>query len=330
VSPEKAPSPQTKLTYPVDLRVLASRMWTPDDLDLRIVRALASPHSFQWDVRISHARVAERVGVDEETVRSRLRRMNDVGFLERWQLIVNPGLLDREAAIVELRVGDQESKQESIARLMLLDGVILIDDLYGTELAVLTLYRGRAALERQVRLFGSLCGCRSPISWKLGFPPCELTLTRTDWRIIQALRREGRGRLADVARTLQLSTRTVKRRMLRMVEGNAFYLDPILNLGKVGGVRCRLLVTSQPNRKQAVDEAILSGLERIVSTNTAPKEFSLFVAHLSNVGEIQPLTGWVKALKGVTAVRATIEVEHIHVEPWLEGEIQSRVAPESN
>jgi len=305
-------------------------MWTPDDLDIRIVRALASPHSFQWDVRISHARVAERVGVDEETVRCRLRRMTDVGFLERWQLIVNPGLLGREAAIVELRVGDQESKRESIARLKLLDGVILIDDLYGTDLAVLTLYKGRAALERQVRLFGSLCGCRNPISWRLGFPPCELTLTRTDWRIIQALRREGRGRLADVAHTLQLSTRTVKRRMIRMVEGNAFYLDPILNLGKVGGVRCRLLVTSQASRKQAVDKAILAGLERIVSTNTAPKEFSLFVAHLSNVGEIEPLIRWVRALKGVTAIRATIEVEHIHVEPWLEGEIKSRLTSEYN
>src|SRR6476660_2412646 len=113
-------------------------MWTPDDLDIRIIRALASPLSFQWDVRISYAHIAEGLKVDEETVRNRLRRMNDAQFLEGWQLILNPVLLGREAAIVELRVADSESKHEVIQRLKLIEGIMLVDDFYGRELAVLT------------------------------------------------------------------------------------------------------------------------------------------------------------------------------------------------
>jgi len=301
-------------------------MWTPDDLDIRIIRALASPHSFQWDVRISYARVAAGLKVDEETVRSRLRRMNDVRFLRGWQLVLNPVLLGREAAIVELRVGDSESKPEVISRLKLLEGVMLIDDFYGKELAVLTLYENAATLERQVRLFASLCGGPTPVSWKLGFPPCELTPTRTDWRIMQALRRDGRGRLSDVARSLRLSTRTVKRRMIRLVDGNAFYLDPLLDLGRVGGVRCRFWVTSEASWKQAVDKTILSGLQRIIWTHTAPQEYSLFVAHLSNVSEVQERLLWMKQLGGVREVRSTIEVEQIHVQEWVGGEIEKRLS----
>ena len=114
-------------------------MWTPDDLDIRIIKALASPSSFQWDVRISYAHVAAGLHVDEETVRHRLKHMNDVRFLRGWQLMLNPALLGREAAMVELRVSDSESKPEVISRLKLLEGVMLIDDLYGKELAVLTL-----------------------------------------------------------------------------------------------------------------------------------------------------------------------------------------------
>ena len=144
-------------------------MWTPDDLDIRIIRALASPSSFQWDVRISYALVAAGLEVDAETVRNRLRHMNDVRFLRGWQLILNPGLLGREAAIVELRVGDSESKPEVISRLKMLEGVMLIDDFYGKELAVTTLYENPAALERQVHLFASLCGSPTPASWRLGF-----------------------------------------------------------------------------------------------------------------------------------------------------------------
>ncbi len=301
-------------------------MWTPDDLDIRIVRALASPHSFQWDVRISYARVAAGLKVDEETVRNRLQRMNDARFLLGWQLVLNPVLLGREAAIVEMHVGDTTSKPEAISQLKMVEGVMQIDDFYGRELAVLTLYENEAALARQVNLFSSLCGCPTPVSWRLGFPACELTPTKTDWRIIQALRKTGRARLSDVARGLRVGTRTVKRRLLNLVEGNAFYLDPLLDVGKVGGVRCRFWVTTEPSQKQAVDKAILSQMHRIISTHTAPKEYSLFIAHLANASEVQETLKWIKKLQGVREARSTIEVEHIHVQDWLEGEIERRLA----
>src|SRR6266850_3331150 len=286
-------------------------MWTPDDLDIRIIRALASPHSFQWDVRISYARIAEGLKVDEETVRNRLKRMNDAQFLRGWQLVLNPVLLGREAAIVELRVADTESKAEIISRLNLLDGVMLIDDFYGRELAVLTLYDNAAMLERQVQLFASLCGGSRPVSWKLSFPPCDLVPTKTDWRIIQALRRDGRGRLSDVARNLRLTTRTVKRRLTHLVDGNAFYLDPLLDIARVGGVRGRFWVTADGDKKPSVDKAILGGLPRIIMTHTAPREHSLYVAHLANAPEVQKFLVWMKKLAGVQEVRSTIEVEHI-------------------
>ena len=305
-------------------------MWTPDDLDIRIIRALASPGSFQWDVRISTAQVAAGLHVDEETVRNRLKGMNDARFLRGWQLVLNPVLLGREAAIVELRVDDLESKPEVISQLKLLEGVTVIGDFYGKELAVTTLYENAATLERQIRLFASLCGCRTPVSWRLGFPPCELTPTRTDWRIMQVLRRDGRARLSDVARRLRLSTRTVKRRLTLLVDGNAFSLDPILDVGKVGGVRCRFWVTSEASRKRAVDKAILSGIPRIISTHTAPQEYSLFFAHLSNASEVREFLNWMKKVEGVREVRVTFGVEIIHVQEWLEGEIEKRLTRESD
>lgn len=301
-------------------------MWTPDDLDIRIIRSLASPHSFQWDVRISFAHVAEGLRVDEETVRNRLNRMHDAKFLRGWQLVLNPALLGREAAIVELKVGESENKAEVISRLGMLEGLMLIDDFYGKALAVTTLYDNAATLERQVRLFGALCRCPDPVSWKLEFPPCDLRPTRTDWRIIGALRKSGRARLSDVARELGLSTRTVKRRVLHLVEGNAFYLDPVLDIGKVGGVRGRFWVTADARQKPAVDRAIVDRLSRIISTHTAPEEHSLYVAHLSNASEVQEVLPWMRKLEGVREVRSTIEVEHIHVQPWLEREIEKRSA----
>ena len=299
-------------------------MWSPDDLDIQIIKAMASPSSFQWDPRISYAHVAKGLAIDEETVRNRLRRMNEAGFLKGWQLILNPILLGREAASVELRVGNSESKTDVIPRLSLVEGVTLIDDFYGSELAVHLLYDSERTLTRQIQLIASLCGCPAPAWWKLGFPPCELTPTKTDWRIIQTLITNARGKLSDVAHSLQLSNRTVKRRMQRLVEGNAFYLDPILNVGKVGGVRCRFWIVCETDKKRAIDSKVLSGLKRIISTHTAPQEYSLFVVHCANAGEVQEISQWLKEQDGVKEVRSNIEVEHIRVLGWLAGEIEKR------
>jgi DNA-binding Lrp family transcriptional regulator len=300
-------------------------MWTPDDLDVQIIRALASPKSFQWDVRIPYSSVAETLDIDEETVRNRLRFMEEAKFLRGWQLVLNPMLLGREAAIVELHVAASESKAVAISRLKMVEGVMLVDDLYGREIAVTTLFEKDAGLQAQVEMFASLCGCTDPVSWKLGFPACDLTPSNTDWRIIQVMRRTGRVSVADVASDLSLSTRTVHRRLNVLVEANAFYLDPVLDLSSVGGVRCRLWVTCEAGRKRAIDQEILSKLARIITTHTAPAVNSIFVAHLSNTGEVQKLLEWVSGLEGVAEARATIEVEHIHVQDWVERQIENQL-----
>jgi len=89
-------------------------------------------------------------------------------------------MLGREAAMVELAVSDPESKPSAISRLRLLEGVTLIDDVYGSKLAFQTLYENAGTLERQIQLIASLCGWPTPVCWKLGFPPCKLTPTSTD------------------------------------------------------------------------------------------------------------------------------------------------------
>ena len=66
-------------------------------------------------------------------------------------------------------------------------------------------------------------------------------------------------------------------------------------------------------------------MPRIIFTHTAPPESSLFVSHLANASEVQEKLNWMKHLDGVKEVRSTIEVEHIHVQEWLESEIERRL-----
>jgi DNA-binding Lrp family transcriptional regulator len=206
-----------------------------------------------------------------------------------------------------------------------MEGVTLIEDFYGDELAVHLLYENDEAVVRQVQLIAYLSGCPNPVRWKLGFPPCSIVPSRTEWRIIRALRMNARGRISDVASELKLSSRTVKRHLMRLVEGNAFYLDPLLDVRKVGGIRCRFWVVCDPKEKMTIDATVLSKLSRIISTNTATPEHSLYVVHCANASEVKEISQWLSDLSGVKEVRSNIDVEHIHVQEWLAGEIQKRL-----
>ena len=41
-----------------------------DELDVRIIKEMGGSNQSQWNVRESYSNIAERLGIDEETVRS--------------------------------------------------------------------------------------------------------------------------------------------------------------------------------------------------------------------------------------------------------------------
>src|SRR5579871_786867 len=92
-----------------------------DDLDVRLMREFASPGSFRWDVRVSYSSIARRLGVDEETVRRRLKLAQESGVVRGFQLIPNPHLFKMESAVVELEVGSSHRKPVAISQIKLVD-----------------------------------------------------------------------------------------------------------------------------------------------------------------------------------------------------------------
>jgi DNA-binding Lrp family transcriptional regulator len=68
-------------------------MHRPDTLDLRIIKEIGTPRSMQWNVRESYASIAKRVGVDEETVRKRIKRQEKLGAIQGWRAVIHSNLI---------------------------------------------------------------------------------------------------------------------------------------------------------------------------------------------------------------------------------------------
>jgi DNA-binding Lrp family transcriptional regulator len=301
-------------------------MHQPDELDVRILKEFGSPSSPQWNVRESYAKVADRIGIDEETVRKRMIRMKETGSLPRWLMKPNPYLLGRQGAAIDLEVEPEDKKSEAISKLQRLEGVVTMIDFMGKGLTVVLYYEDDAALDAMAEKMGSICNSK-PIVVKEGFPRPSVVMKKVDWQIINVMADDSRMDLQEVVNQTGATLRTIQRRLVKMIDGKAIYLSGRPVYGNMTGLSCNFLVfCPETKKKQAMDSKVLSEGRRIERSDTASKEYSVFVVNCENPKEAEETLASLKSFDGVEWVRIGITKEAIHVQDWLKAEVEKRAS----
>ena len=301
-------------------------MFQPDDLDRRLLKEMFTPASLQWNIRRSYATIAEKLGVDEETIRRRFQRMHVAGVFQNWQIIVNPHLIGFEAATFDLNFSSLDSRKRAISQLKLVQGIIYILLFYDNRIRIMTYYRNEDALKRQIELMETFCNCNHSMFWKDVFPPCAMKMSKTDWLVVAALlKKDPRKKLSIIASDSGISSKTLNRRMQRMNEGHAFFLDAAIDVRKLGGSPCAILVEYYNSaKKRLADDLILKTIGNITMSNTSPDMHSMFSIHCENMADAKRVSEWIESLDGVKEARMGIYEEKIAVSDWLSEEIEMR------
>src|SRR5438552_4905339 len=102
-----------------------------DSLDVRVCRELFRDRTgplLPSDIRKSSRGIARKLRVDEVTVRNRIKRFQQSGFLKGYQLIVTPGLLSVRFAQLWFDVRPLSAKDDLIRKLSLMHGVLAVSD----------------------------------------------------------------------------------------------------------------------------------------------------------------------------------------------------------
>lgn len=296
----------------------------PGRTEVAILRELMSPHSLQWDIRTSLADVAAKVGVSEDTVRRRLQKLYDVGFIRHWELVVNPSLLGLTGAVVEMTVGDPSEKEALLRRVKRVDRVRWIFSYYNDGLATILFYEDEASLTRTLDLIAPASGELEVSDWSV--PPCRLRLSKTDWRLIWSLRHDPRKVYSAIAKELGVSTRTAVRRIGRMSKARAFFLNADLDVRRLRGVvPCDLRISCDDKvRKNEIRSFVLSEFENVVYTNEQAPDL-YFVILCDTVAEVDDVEKQIRALAGVRRARARIQEEWVSVTRWMDHRLEQRL-----
>jgi DNA-binding Lrp family transcriptional regulator len=277
-----------------------------------------------WNTKKSYIQIAAKLGVDEETVRNRVKHLRDIGFLLGYRLVPNPILLGRSFASLRVEFPDRETKQAAIPRLTQLDGVINIGSTYDRS-ALVTL------LASQDQDFSKLIvgmGVEGEVSWVpgLGLRTTSFRMTRLDWEIVRLLLRDAERKPDEIANQLRVSTRTVKRRLSMMMKEAAIFTMPMVDLRKTEGISYQLRVQSEQGKKSEVEKSVAAKICNLIFRASDSQNGSVFGFTGANVAEGNDILEWVKQQPGVKSASMTIAERVVQVFDWIESEVERRIS----
>lgn len=311
-----------------------------DDLDAAILRELRREQVLLWggtDHRLSNREIADRLGVDRTTVWARLKAWREEGFLVRQEIMPNPALFGAGVAGGDIQVRDPRRKPEVVEDLKRVDGVLAGFDLVGPYIVMEYAMESQAALDRCTEVVGKLDGVDEVSSCvPLGPPDSGIELTPRDWRIVEALREDPGRSLAEVAKAVGVTRRTLNRRYNQLLEADAVWPFLVFDYSHYRDAVLARFVTvlGRPGQTPAFVNACRQGLDQMVwrvaleeirPTSEAATPWVDVFCHLSSAAEVETVKAWLLDLPHVEDVEVFFPKSWFVVEDWFDQRLEARV-----
>ncbi len=302
-----------------------------DKLDIKILRELiegqaASP--LPPDVRRSFGVIGKKFHVSEDTIRNRIKRLQLKGFWQGWKLLINPNILGLSTIALFFDVLPPSSKDDSIRKFKLIQGVLVIVSYYGSSLAVILYHESEQSLRKQIELIQRISNTENMDHANIPFPECNINLSKTDWNIVRTLQKDLRKSYNAVSKELGLSSRTVRRRLATMIQERALFALGSLNPEVLqGAILVDLLVHyASPESRAEVDRKIISQLDDYLYYAGLWVGLGLFNLIIPNISKAQEILNWVKEEPGVRSARIELQQERIELYEVLNEQLEKKFA----
>ena len=292
-----------------------------DKLDVAILRGLFQGEfgaPMRGDLTLTSTAIARKLGVGDQTVRDRVKKMMLSGFLKPPPLFLNPDIIGRQVGALSFDLPPSANRAELVQRLEMMDGIIVVMSHVGGLLGVVFYYDERS-MDRRIGFISRLVGLDKYTFTQVPFPPFRLKLSKTDWRIIQGLRGNTDRSYKGLANELGISERTVKRRLNRLIKGNGVYSFPSADPRFLSQAMLASLVieySADANREE-VDRKILEEFEESLLFAGFWSKYSVLALILPSVQASREAVDKAGRVKGVERSKIDICDERVESHPAL-------------
>ena len=277
-----------------------------DRLDFAILKAILVNNGTPPGIpvlRKSFRSMAKDLGVDQGTIRSRIRKLQEQRVLRGWYLGESPSLTGKDVLYAWLVVDSEAEKDEVIEKLLSVDRVERVCSYLGPKLSLILFHDKSASPDAELRRLGDLVGSETVLHKQAAIQLPAYGLGETDARIVDALRGDPWMPYALVAREVGVSSRTVKRRATRLADDGMIYMLPVIDIKAMHGlVPVELVVEYEPGKRAAANRAISGYLrESLLFSDSAGTAgyFALAVSGIAQMEQVARSVGEVDGVRGV-------------------------------
>jgi len=307
-----------------------------DAKDVRIFCELAFKDSGVGggpDANLSPREIGRRLGIDEKTVRSRVRKMEDSGFIKYYQATPNLALLGLGIlGLYRFEAMNITTKRGVLAFLKSFPRVVEAFDFLGPVVSVSIAGADSAEIGGAA---GVIANRFELTKLSLGERPLRGPAGRLDgldWQIIRRLRYDARCPATQVAKTLSITRRMAEYRMAKVRDSGAVLTRAVIDPHRQEGlVFYELEVSVEPQRHIAVEREVRERSGETLWSISSPRPGSL-LANLFGFGLGEPEESVFRTLK-IEGVRScSVHVLKEIVEPdkpnWIDALIEARASSE--
>lgn len=306
-----------------------------DQLDFQIFRSIGfRPYGEEaGDLsRMNPWVIAKKLGANGSTVKLRLNKMKKSGFIRYFQIYPNFRLLGINGAAYLFHFEDVLDKSDLIEKCILIDGVTEVHDFIGTQVCVDFTFRTNSDEARKLELFQRLLRCNSSEKfYDRVMPEVSIQLSSLDWQIIKALRYNALKPLSKVAKELNLTPKTVRRRFRRLARNNAIIIVPFVNPADIPDTitQVMLIYPDQANWKNAVDRVMSSLGKSCFLSRIEPNGNVMLCLAARTLAETEDNMITARRIDGIKTVRMLLYRDMKECTGWLDAAIDRKVADTS-
>jgi DNA-binding Lrp family transcriptional regulator len=293
-----------------------------DTLDVHLIREILQGRT-TWTLdpnfRKSFRSMARTLKIDEDTVRNRAHRLEEIGFITDWRLHLNPHILGLDYSYIWLEVPASVPKNDLISKLKLIPDMFIIVNWYGNTLGLVFAHDSPHSFKNKLELIQRLANVSDMMIAEILWPDCTISLSDTDWRILESLQHNPRKSYVSISREVGISSRTVERRLRRMMNERALFSMIAINPKALQGtVMAELVIEHSPKDGLEIISRVakelddymwhLVPLKPLQESNVQHTWFNLALPSVSKASEI---LDWASGQPSVRTAHVYLEEDHM-------------------
>lgn len=309
---QNAPKSKIRPAKPTGVRL--------DAVDIHLLREILQGSAalpLDPNFRKSFRTIARRLRVDQDTVRYRMKRLEQMGFITDWRILLNPHILGLRHFAVGVDIPTSTSKEDVVGKLKLVPDIFMIINYFGTLLGIVFACEAdRSPLDR-AELIRRLSDSSNVLCMEIFWPEYRTRLSATDWKILRSLNANPRKSCLSVSQETGSSTRTVTRRLQRMVlEKGVFALAAIDPKALHGTVLASMNVGYSPRNGGELNRKISEKFDEYLwyLFLTLPSEqhvqHTVFNFALPNISKAREILEWTRKQPNILDSRIDLMEDH--------------------